>query len=194
MDLVWQTYKENEDKSVIKSALKSETTVIKKTSENWIGLTTPQKYKVAPRALGVYVAKEGNRMARMESAKIEFKLPSHWQNYDEIVINKNDKNDSEFLSKIDSLFESNEKDLAVDYVYEYFGELILKKHFKRCNKIIESINEKNYTTWILLPFLTLTKPYTEQISNRADLFVNAVLKFSETLSIPQLQATIKRLK
>lgn len=102
--------------------------------------------------------------------------------------------DLEFVNKINQLYQLDNRNMAVKLVYSYFGKLILEKKFERCDQIIKRIISENYITWLLLPFLTLTRPYREQISSRSILFGNAVIHFNNTLSKSQFESTVNRLK
>lgn len=101
-----------------------------------------------------------------------------------------------FINKIVAFDNKGDKNEAVELVYNYFGKLIIERKYFECNEILQEINDSNLSSWLIMPFLTLSKPYKSEIPNRSDLFNNAVIKFleNETMTKDQVLSSINRLK
>lgn len=100
----------------------------------------------------------------------------------------------QFIDYLIELHQYEEKYKAVSLVYNFFGGLIIKHEFDRCNEIIDSIVSEKLNAWLLMSFLTLSSPYKDKITRRDEVYNQAMKQLKETLTPSQFTATQNRLK
>jgi hypothetical protein len=115
----------------------------------------------------------------------------------------------DFINKLLELHAEKKKGEAVELVYDYQENLLvfvqrtpteeeLKKDYTLLDEVMGELLDKDIDYWLLMPFLTLSGPHKEHLSNRDAFygqFVQKAVKLLEKgeLSEEQFVTSVKRL-
>lgn len=67
--------------------------------------------------------------------------------------------DNNFIIRLAKLHNSENKSDAIRLIYDYFGAIFISNNITRSNIIMEEVRKRNFSSWLLIPFLTITKNY-----------------------------------
>lgn len=89
-------------------------------------------------------------------------------------------------------FESS-TDFQLDYIFEYFDNLIEAQEFSLCRKILSKVDVENYSEYILIAFLTATYSSASEIGIERKLFYERVKEELKRKKIPNYIKAIEGL-